>query len=398
MKILIISHEYPPIGGGGANACMNLAREYGALGHQVVVLSAWYEGLADRETAGNVQLVRVHARREHLEHCGFVEMLDFLWKAMPAAESLQKRYDFDICQAFFAIPSGPLAYVLKKKYGLPYVIRFGGGDIPGFQERFAKVYKIIGPFEKQIWKKADALVANSEGLRKLALAFYDRKEILVIPNGVDLNAFSGAGDMQEEQSAEIGRACRGGTDGRQDELRLLFVSRLIERKGLQFLLPQLREIQRQCAARKKNVSLAVVGDGPYREELERIVRDNKIEDIVTFYGQKSKAELPMYYREADIFVFPSKKEGMPNVVLEAMSYGLPIVMTPCEGSAELIHDNGYVAPVEEFEKYIVKLVCDDNAREHMGKRSREVVERSFQWNHMAKQYIRIFERALRKRI
>lgn len=383
MKILIVSHEYPPIGGGGANACMNLAREYGAAGHKVVILSAWYEGLEDTETWDNISIIRVHTKRKHLEHCGFAEMMDFLIKAIPVAKSLEKTNRFDICHVFFAIPSGPIAYILKKKYSLPYVIRFGGGDIPGFQERFTKVYKLIGPFEKQIWKYADALVANSSGLKKLAEHFYNKREILVIPNGVDSNAFS------DEEAAEHVK-----TKYNDDVVRLLFVSRLIERKGLQFFLPQLDDIKHQCRNVDKSVRLSVVGDGPYREELVRIAKDSNVIDLVEFHGQKSKSELPEYYSQADIFVFPSKKEGMPNVVLEAMSYGLPVVMTPCEGSEELIHDNGFAVPADRFAKYIVKLACDDALREQMGQRSKEIVEESFQWGQAANRYIRVFTKIL----
>lgn len=383
MKILIVSHEYPPIGGGGANACMNLAREYGNAGHKVVILSAWYEGLEGTETWDNISIIRVHAKRKHLEHCGFAEMMDFLIKAIPVAKKLEKTNRFDICHVFFAIPSGPIAYILKRKYDLPYVIRFGGGDIPGFQERFAKVYKLIGPFEKQIWKYADALVANSSGLKKLAEDFYNKREILVIPNGVDNRAFS-----DEETAEYVESKCN------DNVIRLLFVSRLIERKGLQFLLPQLNDIRHQCENLGRSVRLSVVGDGPYREELVRIAKESNVFDIVEFHGQRSKSELPNYYSQAEIFVFPSKKEGMPNVVLEAMSYGLPVVMTPCEGSEELIRDNGYAVPSDEFSKSIVKLVCDDALREQMGRRSKEIVEESFQWRQVANQYIKIFTKIL----
>lgn len=383
MKILIVSHEYPPIGGGGANACMNLAREYGNAGHKVVILSAWYEGLEDTETWDDISIIRVHAKRKHLEHCSFAEMMDFLIKAIPFAKRLEKANNFDICHVFFAIPSGPIAYILKKKYGLPYVIRFGGGDIPGFQERFTKVYKIIGPFEKQIWKYADALVANSSGLKKLAQRFYNKREILVIPNGVDSRAFS------DEETAEYAEAKHN-----DNVIKLLFVSRLIERKGLQFLLPQLNDIMHQCGNAGKSVRLSVVGDGPYRDELIKIAKDSDVVDLVEFHGQKSKSELPKYYSQADIFVFPSKKEGMPNVVLEAMSYGLPVVMTPCEGSEELIHNNGYVVSFDGFTKFIVKLACDDALREQMGRRSKEIVEESFQWKQVADRYVELFLRIL----
>ena len=103
------------------------------------------------------------------------------------------------------------------------MIRFGGGDVPGFQERFTKVYKVIAPAIKLIWKKADALIANSQGLKDMALDFYNKKPFDVIPNGVDTEVFYPS--VKEES----------------DEFKILFVSRLIERKGLQFIIPQLKK-------------------------------------------------------------------------------------------------------------------------------------------------------------
>lgn len=372
MKILIVSHEYPPVGGGGANACMKLSEEYVKQGHEVTIVTAWFQELEKEIKRSGFYMIRVPSKRKKKEHCRFGEMLDYLLKAWKVCDRLEKEQQFDICQVFFAIPSGPIGLYLKLRYKLPYIIRFGGGDIPGFQERFRSLYKIIGPFEKLIWKNAAALVANSVGLKRMAEGFYRKKEILVIPNGAD---------VQGEQTAQ--------EKNRQESLfRILFVSRLIERKGLQFLIPQLPKIEEECG---RKIVLTVVGEGFYRQELERIVKECQAEQLVEFVGQKEKSELVQYYANADVFVLPSKKEGMPNVVLEAMSFGLPIVMTPCEGSEELIQDNGYAIETAAFAEKIIFLENHERCREKMGLASRRLVSSCFQWSYAAKKYLSLMQ-------
>ncbi len=384
MKILIISHEYPPVGGGGANACMNLARQYAKAGHIVEIITVWYRELEEIVREGNVTIYRVKSKRQYAEHCNFFEMLDFLLKAKPVASRLVREEGFDICQVFFGIPSGPLGLYLKKKYKLPYVIRFGGGDIPGFQDRFTRVYRLIGPAIKVVWDKADSLVANSSGLKRMALSFYDKNRVLVIPNGVDVNAFSETDELSDSSQLKVA--------GDDSVVHLLFVSRLIERKGLQDVLPQLRKIRDICLENEKTIVLDVVGDGPYADTLKTKAHDEKIDDFVVFHGQKNKSELPSFYSQADIFIFPSRKEGMPNAVLEAMSYGLPIVMTPCEGSDELIRGNGYVCNVDDFKDRIIELSLSAELRNKMGNKSIELVKKSFSWQKTADEYLALFER------
>ena len=374
MKILAISHEFPPIGGGGANACYFLTKGFVEKGHEVTLVTANYQGMPESEIVNGVRVIRVNSKRAHKEHCSFKEMLSYLLKAYPVANKLQKRENFDVCLVFFGIPSGPIGYMLKKKYKLPYVIRFGGGDVPGFQERFTKVYKIIAPAIKLIWKKADALIANSQGLKDMALDFYNKKPFDVIPNGVDTEVFYPS--VKEES----------------DEFKILFVSRLIERKGLQFIIPQLKKIQDST---EKSVKLIVVGDGPYRETLERIAEENHVSDMVEFVGQKGKEEIVPFYQNADLFILPSSKEGMPNVVLEAMACGLPIIMTPCEGSAELICENGYKAERKEFADYIIKLIGDNEMRKEMSININKRVKNFFSWKHIVNEYLETLDGLLK---
>lgn len=369
MKILVISHEYPPIGGGGANACYYLTNGFARRGHKVTIITSNYNGLPEREAILGVQIIRVNSLRRYKEYCSFKEMLSFIMKAELVAEKLMKQEKYDVCQIFFGIPSGPIGYILKKKYKVPYLIRFGGGDIPGFQERFTKIYKLIAPAIRVIWKNADCLVANSEGLKQLAYNFYKKKEVKIITNGVDTEYFT----------PKVTKA---------EEIRILFVSRLIERKGLQFIIPKLNEIQREV---EQAVKLTIVGDGPYREELVRLSKEYNVEKMISFEGQKDKKDILQYYQNADVFILPSKKEGMPNVVLEAMACGLPIVMTPCEGSMEIVHENGIISDIEHFEQAVIRLCKDESLGKIMGKNSRTLAEKEFSWNTIIDKYLNELE-------
>lgn len=377
MKILMISHEYPPVGGGGANACMFLSKEFLGKGNEVSLVTVKYgDQPAFEETKEGLKIYRVKAKRKHKEHCSFPEMASFVMKAIPMASKLAKSEKYDKCMIYFGIPSGPVGLYLKWKYKLPYIIRFGGGDIPGFQERFKVVYKLIGPFVKYIWSKADALVANSEGLKQFALNFCNKYPVKVVPNGVDTKTY-----MPLEKFESVAKA---------PVIQLLFVSRLIERKGLQFLIPKLREIETETG---RKIHFTIVGDGPYRETLELMAKEAGASELISFEGQKDKSELLDYYHKGHIFVFPSKREGMPNAVLEAMACGLAVVMTPCEGASELIRGNGIVTEKTEdmdFYKSVVSLINDsrvDDMRRESAKRAESV----FSWNSVAQAYLEIME-------
>lgn len=371
MKILVVSHEFPPIGGGGANACYFLTKGFAERGHQVTLITVNYQNLPERETINGVNVIRVNAVRRHKEHCSFEEMLSYLIKALPIAERQHRNERFDICLCFFGIPSGPIGYVLRKKYKLPYIIRFGGGDVPGFQKRFTKVYKLIGPAIKVIWKNAIGLIVNSQELKDMALGFYNKKEFEIIYNGVDTKTFYPRSDKKE-----LG------------EFRILFVSRLIERKGLQYIIPQLDKIQKLV---KKEIRLIVVGDGPYRIELENLVKQYRVQAMVQFEGHKSREELVLYYQNSDLFILPSNKEGMPNVVLEAMACGLPIIMTPCGGCSALIEDNGFIAENKEFGNIIARLANDDSLCKRLGEQSKQKADLYFTWDKVVEKYLLIIK-------
>lgn len=375
MKILILTHEYPPIGGGGANACLNLSKQFAAAGHDVHIVTVFYAAHSTDTIPSDdkVRITRLQARRRFADHCSFFEMLDYLLKARQAADKLLAEEGYDVCLCFFGIPSGPLALHLKRKFGLPYVIRFGGGDIPGFQMRFKQLYFLLSPFILRIWKHADALVANSTGLKTLAGQFCARYPIEVIHSGVDADFFS---PLSVHTSS--------------DKIRLLTVYRLIERKGLQDLIPWIHQIERVS---EKDLEWVIVGDGPYRNELESLVSQYGLEQEVRLCGKLSKDELLGMYQNADVFVFPSHQEGLSNAVLEAMSCALPIIMyADCQGSSELIRGNGILAERNAFPEAVVAFLgLSDEKRAEMGARSRERAKSEFSWKQCASAYLGLFD-------
>lgn len=376
MNILIVSHEYPPIGGGGANACLYLAKNYAELGHRVTILTACFRELPQEEEKGNVHIIRVRALRKKEDKSTFLEMFTFLCSAWLKVGRIVRKEKYDVCQIFFGIPSGPIGLYLKKRYDIPYVIRFGGGDIPGAQKRFSFIYKLLSPAIHSIWKNADALVANSTALRQKALQFESKYAIDIISNGVDSDFFT-----RTKAEAKLGM---GASD---KQVNVLFVSRLIQGKGLQYIIPEMKRINNACG---RKVQLTIVGDGPYRGELERITSESDAEAYVSFEGKKGKKELFEYYSKADLFILPSESEGMPNVVLEAMAMGLPILITPCGGSKELIADNGRIESIERFVPALIEMCNNEQGCIDMGRQSELRARMKFGWRERAKEYIALF--------
>ncbi len=382
MKILILSHEYPPVGNGGASACRCLAECFVRDGYTVHVVTCGYEAQYGKESLyeGRLVLFRVPAKREHRGYSSGIEMLDYLYRGLRLSGKLVREEKYSLCLAFFGMPGGIIAWQLNRRFRLPYIIRFGGGDIPGFQTRFRFLYPLTAPFLRRVWQHADALVANSSGLKKLARSFCDKYPIRVIPNGVDAVCFN-PGEHREKHP---------------DRIELLTVSRLVEWKGIQDVIPYLRPIEQHLHEKGifRELRYTIVGDGPYCGQLMKLADKYTAKGQIRFEGRKNREELIALFQQADLFVFPSRREGMPNAVLEAMASGLPILMREsCQGAEELVRENGMLAE-EAFEKTLEELVAaGPDIWQKMGEKSREMAQTRFSWESTAAAYERLFQKA-----
>jgi glycosyltransferase involved in cell wall biosynthesis len=377
-RVLIINSEYPPIGGGAGNASAHLARSLAVFGHDISLVTAHYRGMPRVETRDGVTIYRIPALRRKQDRSNALEQLVFIAAAFVWSALFVRRFKPDSILAFFGIPSGAAAWMLKKLYRIPYIVSLRGGDVPGFRPYdFKTFHKLMSPFLRVIWRDASAVIANSKGLRDLALAFDSRAEIPVIPNGVDV--ISHPNETRLWMSP-----------------RLFSAGRIVHQKGLDLGLQALSQLI------DLDWEWHIAGDGPQLDMLKSRVQDLGLTDRVTFLGWQSREGLTEWYHRSNVFLFPSRHEGMPNAVLEAMSSGLPVVATRIAGSEELVLDGetGFLVPsenVDELREALRKILMNPELRKNMGAASRVRVEQNYTWKKVAEAYQTALEQAVQKR-
>jgi glycosyltransferase involved in cell wall biosynthesis len=375
MNILIINSEYPPIGGGAGNASANIARHLAALGHGVSVLTARFGSSPILENCEGVTVHRIPALRRRQDRSSALEQLAFIVSASFWTLDWARQNRPNATLAFFGMPSGAVALLLKFVYKIPYIVSLRGGDVPGFRPYdFKTFHKLIGPFLRIIWHQASAVIANSQGLYDLAHAFDARIEIPIIPNGVDGTQFT---NTPRDWSYPY----------------LFSVGRIVYQKGLDLGLRALAQLK------DLDWHWSIAGDGPQMAALKSLAQELGIAERVTFLGWQSKEELAKDYQQASLFLFPSRHEGMPNAMLEAMSSGLPVVATEIAGNEELVVEGktGFLVPSEDVDALrdaLRKALTDSTLRERMGAASRLRVEKEYSWENVARQYSEYLEKIL----
>ena len=186
MKILVLIHEFPPVGGGGGRAAQDICRVLSERGYEITVFTPHLKGLSKEEHIDGIRVLRIPSLRREAFRAPFTAMGGYVLAGLWAGYRLIKSWQPDIIHVHFAVPAGALAWALSKITGIPYVMTVHLGDVPGgVPEKTSKWFKWKLPFTHPIWRDAKRVVAVSEFTRQLALKHYSRK-IDVIPNGVDL--------------------------------------------------------------------------------------------------------------------------------------------------------------------------------------------------------------------
>lgn len=382
MKILLVNYEYPPLGGGGGIAMMEIAEELGKT-HTVHVLTSGAPGLetTSRHPSADLTIHRVPvARRNTRATASFLSMLGFLPSGIRSGRSLLENERFDLINTWFAIPSGITGGWIARKQRVPHVLTVIGGDIYDPSKWYSPHrFPVAGAAVRWALRRADTHVAISSDIADRTRQYFgfDGK-IEVIPLGI-----------REPQYSPADRSALGLDPDKQ---YVVTVGRLVRRKDYPTLLRALG------ALRRDDVELLMIGDGPEQGNLQKLAADLGLEKRVRFLGFVSNEEKYRYLAASDLFVLASLHEGFGVVYLEAMFCGLPIIAADRGGQTDILEngDTGSLVPVGDVTRMTEALghwLGRPEAAAQAGERNRTRA-RQYTIARVAERYERVFERAM----
>jgi glycosyltransferase involved in cell wall biosynthesis len=364
--------EYPPIGGGASAVVRGLAEELAVLGHRVELLTMRYDGQPRTELAGGVQVNRVSCIRLRVTRSSPPELLTYVAGAWPVARRLLRESPADIIHSHFIFPDGLLAWALRRRTGVPYILTAHGSDVPHHNpRRFARLHPLLAPAWKRITDDAGEIVSPSRTLAALIRARRYHGPLHIIPNGF------------HTPTEPASRHVPG---------RLLVVSRLFEPKGVQYVL-------RALEGHEQALELHVVGDGPYLPRLRSQAERLRTRATVRFHGwlDNSSPEFRELLETASIFALTSEAENFPTTLLEAMAAGLAIITTSGTGCEEVVGDAALLVPPRDpaqIRLAIDRLLADPALRDRLGRAAHARVHTAFGWRGIAERYVEAYERAI----
>jgi glycosyltransferase involved in cell wall biosynthesis len=267
-----------------------------------------------------------------------------------------------------------------------------GATNPEFAGLKRVAYKPLQAAVRTCARAADRVIATDRSLESVIARHLHvaRDRIRVVPNGVDIDACDRLARLADVAAL---RARYRLTD---DQPILLSAGRIEESKGFHVLASALVRLA-SIAPSAPPLRWVIVGDGPYRPRLERLIDAQDLRDQVVLTGRVHDSELHAWYEAATLFVHPTLYEGSSLVTLEAMAHKKAVIATRAGGLADKVVDgvNGWLVPPGDVDRLAGALAAGLEAsperRTEMGRESRVIVERDFSWPAVANQLLSMFD-------
>lgn len=368
MKILMLNHEFPPVGGGASPITFELSKQLVQMGHRVDVVTMHYRDLPRFETVDGIDIYRTPAIRKRPDICYTYELATYVPGALFKTVRLARREKYDIIHCHFIVPGGPLAWITSKLTGIPFLITCHGSDVPGYNpDRFKTMHKVLLPSWRFLVRRTPLLTSPSESLQQLILKSCQNARITVIANGIYTERF---GKGPKENS-------------------ILMCSRILPRKGFQYVIEAAKDMELDW-------QVHVVGEGPYLPELKRLAEGSKMP--IKFWGWLDKNDPKFYelFNTSSIFVFPSEAENFPSVLLEALASGMAIITSTAGGCPEVVGKAGLLVEpgdTDGIRKILTKLIDSDQLRRQLSETALKQVQQ-FNWENIARQYLDCYSQIL----
>ena len=392
MKILMLTWEYPPrIVGGIARVVHDLSKRLIKDGHEVTVVTYRDNaGVPEYENDKGVNVYRVDNYMIHPNNfIDWIMQLNFNLIAK-ATEIINKEGGFDVIHAHDWLVTYA-AKSLKNAYDIPIVATIHATEAGRNSGIHDDTQRYINDTEWLLTYEATEVIVNSNfmknDLQRLFGLPYDK--INVIPNGINLNNFTGI-----ERDYDFRRQY-----AMDNEKIILYVGRLVYEKGIQHLIAAMPKI----LSNYHDAKLVIAGKGGMIDDLKAETSSLGLDNKVYFTGYMDSKKVQKMYKCADVAVFPSTYEPFGIVALEAMLAGVPTVVSDVGGLNEIVdhRENGmksYAGNSNSIADSVLSLLFDKQLAAKVSKNAKAKVKEEFSWNKIAQDTHYIYEKAICKTV
>jgi glycosyltransferase involved in cell wall biosynthesis len=386
MKILMVISQFHPIIGGAEKQAQLLAKKLIEKGIDVNIITGWWkQGTPRREIINGIQIFRNFSCFGMFGIKGIRTLSGLIYMFTLWLYLLIHRREYDIMHVHQALyPAFVSVFVGKQILGKPVIVKTASSGVTSDIKQLKK-YPFGDTQLRYLIRKMDFLAANSRvGGDEFKAIGLPESRIVFIPNGVEIP--------------------EGKIIFQGNVRHVLTVARLSHEKGIDVLLKAWAKV----AALHSTPKLIIAGQGPLGSELKKLCKDLGLADCVKFVGSIPNVNEQLI--NADLFVLPSRTEGLSNALLEAMSHGLPCIATNVGGNFELFGENEQVKitpgtfviarngllvnpdDVEGMSEAILCLIGNESERQNVGNRGKLYIRENYSIDLITDKYIELYQR------